>query len=74
MKFFSVSAFLISLSIGLFIMYIQRPETKKIYIYPTPENLTKFQWKDSVDNCYEWKEKKVNCANYSNVKNIPVQN
>ncbi len=74
MKFLSVSVFIISLAIGLFVMYLQQPETKKIYVYPTPDNLRKFQWRDSTDNCYEWKKNKVDCANHRNIKNIPVQN
>jgi hypothetical protein len=74
MKFLSVPVFIISLAIGLFIMYIQQPDTKCIYVYPTPENLHKYQWNDSINNCYEWEKKKVDCASYSNIRNIPVQN
>tara|TARA_Y100001978_G_C23396855_1_gene292673 strand:+ start:251 stop:475 length:225 start_codon:yes stop_codon:yes gene_type:complete len=74
MKFLSGSVFLLSFIVGLLVMYIQQPETTKVYVYPTPENLSKFQWKDNIDNCYEWEKQKVNCANYKNINHIPIQN
>ena len=34
-KFISFPVFLLSLAIGLFVVYLSSPDTKNIYVYPT---------------------------------------
>ena len=46
MKYINVPIFIISLAIGLFIVYITMPDMRKIYVYPTPENVDKILFKE----------------------------
>ena len=70
----SFPIFLISISVGLFYVYISVPNPKVIYVYPTPDNIAKFQYKDNADNCFTFDAKEVSCAKAKGtVKKIPVQ-
>ena len=51
--------FLISLAIGLFIVYITIPASKIIYVYPTPDNINQLQFKDYSNNCFTFEAEKV---------------
>lgn len=74
LKFINVPVFLISLAIGLFIVYITVPAPKVIYVYPTPDNVNKIQFKDYSDNCFTFEAEKVQCSkNLEEIKEIPVQ-
>jgi hypothetical protein len=73
-KFINIPAFIISLAIGLFFVYIWGPELKTIYVYPTPENSGNIQYKDNADNCFVYEATQVNCpADSSKIKAIPIQ-
>ena len=73
-QFISLPVFMISLSIRLFYVYISVPNPKIIYVYPTPDNLRNFQFKDRADNCFSFKAKEVPCDKAKGaVKKIPVQ-
>ena len=61
LKFFNIPAFLISFAIGMFIVYVTLDDTRKIYVYPTPENVELMQYKDKTDSCFEYKQKEVSC-------------
>lgn len=70
----SFPAFLISLVIGLFVVYVFNPTPTVIYVYPTPENIDKLQYKDYANNCYEFTSKEVKCPNDKKLINIiPIQ-
>jgi len=69
--YISLPVFLISLAIGLFYVYIMGPEMKKIYVYPTPENVGKIQYIDKANNCFQFESKKVECSN--GAVPIPIQ-
>jgi len=74
LKFVNVPVFITSLAIGLFVVYITIPSPKIIYVYPTPDNIDKIQFKDYSDNCFTFEAQKVTCPkNKENIKNIPVQ-
>ena len=65
-KFISFPVFLLSLAIGLFLVYLSSP---------TPENIDKFIWQDGAGNCYGWEAKEVKKPNdIKNIKTIPIQN
>lgn len=67
-------AFIISLVIGFFIVYITMPDTKKIYVHPTPENVSVLQYKDKTDTCFSLEQTEVKCpADTKNIINIPIQ-
>lgn len=66
----SFPAFLISLVIGLFVVYVFNPTPNVIYVYPTPENINKIQYKDYANNCYEFTPNEVKCPNDKKLINI----
>ena len=39
MKFINIPVFIISLAIGIFLVYVGNPRPSVIYVYPTPDNL-----------------------------------
>lgn len=74
-KFISIPIIIISFALGLFIIYITGPTNKKIYVYPTPENIENYLWRDNANNCYKWNIKEVSKPKNENlIKSIPVQN
>jgi hypothetical protein len=60
-KYVNIPVFLISLAIGLFIVYIFVPTTRKIYVYPTPENVDTLQYKDATGACFAPVQTKTSC-------------
>ena len=63
MKFINVPIFIISLAVGLFVVYISMPPTQVIYVYPNPENEDKVLFKDKADNCFHFTSREVECPN-----------
>ena len=60
--------------IGLFFIYIIEPKYKKIYVYPTPENINDIQYVDKANNCFSFTANKKECSqDENNIKNIPIQ-
>jgi len=73
-KYINIPLFLISLVIGLFAVYVTLPDTRKIYVYPTPENVGILQYKDKTETCFSFKQTEVTCpSNNSEIAKIPVQ-
>ena len=73
-KFVNIPVFLISLAIGLFIVYIFVPTTRKIYVYPTPENIDSIQYKDATGACFSPVQTKTSCPkDQSMISKIPAQ-
>ena len=73
-KYINAKAFLISLFIGLFAVYITMPDLRIIRVYPTPDNAQIIQYKDKANNCFSIKEREVECpSNIEEISKIPVQ-
>lgn len=73
-NYISLPVFIISFAIGLFFVYILGPESKTIYVYPSPENYMKTLYKDSADQCFEFKPIETKCPiNPFTIKTVPVQ-
>jgi hypothetical protein len=73
-KYISLPAFLISFAIGLFFIYIIGPEIKTIYVYPSPNNYLKTQYKDISNQCFMFKPIETKCPiNPLSIKTIPIQ-
>ena len=65
--------FLYSLVIGIFIAYIFQKKKRVIYVYPTPDNISKIQYKDKTDSCYSFEMKNVKCPKESLLNNYRIQ-
>jgi hypothetical protein len=61
MKFLHVPTFLLSLAIGLFLVYIENPNSNTIFVYPKPDNIDKLLFRDKSDTCFEFHHKIVPC-------------
>ncbi len=61
MKFISIPVFILSLALGIFVVYISQPPSQVIYVYPNPENLDRVLYKDKADNCFSFTSKEVDC-------------
>jgi|UniRef100_A0A6C0DJV0 hypothetical protein len=73
-KYINIPVFLISLAFGLFAVYITMPDTRKIYVYPTPENVALLQYKDKTDTCFSFKQTEVTCPkNENEISKVPAQ-
>jgi len=73
-KYLSIYTFIISLAIGLFIVYIWGPEEHVVIVYPTPENASRIQYKDKADNCFKFKATELDCpTDESEISSIPIQ-
>tara|TARA_Y100000591_G_C21368935_1_gene467826 strand:+ start:51 stop:302 length:252 start_codon:yes stop_codon:yes gene_type:complete len=66
-KLINVKVFLISLALGLFFVYVTKPEQKIIIVYPNPSNNKKIHYKDKSDNCFEFNEVEVSCPDDSSL-------
>ena len=71
---FSFPAFIISFLIGLIFVYLSDKPGKVIHVYPTPDNIHRFEYIDKADNCFEYQAHEVQCPNDINKINlIPIQ-
>ena len=74
LKYISLPIFIISFALGLLFVYVLGPETKNIYVYPTPQTYSKYQYKDNADQCFEFKPVSDVCPiNPLAIKTVPVQ-
>ena len=73
LKYIHVPIFIISLLVGFAIVYITEPTTRKVYIYPTPDNVKLLQYKDVTDNCFHFEYKEVECPKEEHISVIPMQ-
>jgi hypothetical protein len=74
MKKLSLFYFILGLSIGLFIVYINASPPKVITVYPNPDNYNKFQYVDNVKNCFVINQKETKCSdNEDDIIQIPIQ-
>lgn len=73
-KYIDIPIFIISLAVGLLIMYYSMPDLKKIYVYPTPENVDILKYRDKSGHCFSYRESEVPCPkNPNKIAKIPVQ-
>jgi len=72
-QYISIKVFIISFLIGLFFVYMMGTENKKIIVYPTPQNISKIQYKDAAENCFSFASKEVPCPEDGLFSTIPVQ-
>jgi len=74
LKDINVKVFLISLAVGLLFVYLSTPTPTIIYVYPTPENAGKVEYKDKANNCFVFDAQEITCpSDKSKIKSIPAQ-
>jgi hypothetical protein len=74
LKFINVPVFIISLAIGLFMVYLSVSDNRTILVYPTPENMGFIQYKDSAGNCFDVVQSEKTCpTNEADISKIPAQ-
>ena len=74
MKFINVPVLIVSLLFGLFAVYITTEDMRKIYVYPTPENVELLQYRDKTGTCFSYSQTKVSCPkNESEIAKVPAQ-
>lgn len=75
LKFISIPILIISFIIGIIFITLYGPETKTIYIYPSPDNYKNILFRDKANNCFGFNEEKIECPKDSSLlSNIPMQN
>lgn len=75
LKYINIPVFIISLAIGLFLVYLYDTEKRAIYVYPKPDNIDTIQYKDSAGTCFAVKQEKVSCPkDVAEISKIPAQN
>lgn len=73
-KYINIPVFIISFAFGIFAVYTTLPDTKKIIVYPSPENVSHVQYKDKADHCFRYNESKITCpTKNTDIFKIPVQ-
>lgn len=66
--------FLLSLTIGLFFVYIIDVPKRVIYIKPNVDNVDKVMYKDSSDSCFRYVGHQVTCpVDKSKIENVKLQ-
>jgi hypothetical protein len=74
LKYIRIPVFIVSLAIGLLFVYIFNPDKRKIFVYPSPENVNNIQYKDSTGACFEFKQTKLTCPEKeSEISKVPAQ-
>ena len=63
--------FVVSFVIGCVLVYMSPVEHKTVFVYPTPSNVKKLQYKDNTGGCFGFKAKEVECT--KDMKSIPAQ-
>lgn len=73
-KYINIPVFVVSLILGIIAVYYTVPDTRTVYVYPTPENVNMLQYKDKTDSCFAFQQKEVPCPkNHDEIAKIPVQ-
>ena len=74
LKYINIPVFIMSFAFGMFAVYVTMPDTKKIMVYPSPDNIDLIQYKDKADNCFQFKQNSISCpTNSKDISKIPAQ-
>ena len=71
MKSINWTVLLFSFLIGMVFIYLSSSD-EDVYVYPTPENSGKIEYKDNAGNCFVYQSKQRVCPT-TGVKFIPIQ-
>lgn len=73
LKYVSIKVFIISFIVGLIFVCIFGEEERKVFVYPTPQNIGKIQYKDTANNCFMFSSKEVKCPADNMISILPAQ-
>ena len=74
LKYINIPIFLISLVVGLGMVYLTSPDDRIIYVYPTHENADSIQYRDKTGSCFDVKETEVVCPKKEeDIAKLPIQ-
>jgi hypothetical protein len=74
LKYVNIPVFLISFAIGIFVVYVTLGDSRKIYVYPTPENIDLIQYRDKTNTCFGVIQEEIPCpTNETEISKIPAQ-
>lgn len=73
-QLFSFPVFIVAFFVGLIFVYLSDKPAKVIYVYPTPDNVHRFEYIDKANNCFEYDAIEVQCpADKDKINLIPIQ-
>jgi hypothetical protein len=73
-RLFNIPVFIIALSLGLLFIFLSDSEEEVVHVYPTPYNLDKIEYRDTVGNCFDFSADKLKCPeDRTLIKTIPIQ-
>lgn len=58
----SLFYFIVSLFIGILVLYIIHPKPIVLIKYPTINNMSKTIYKDDKGTCYKYEKKEIDCS------------
>jgi len=67
-KYINIPVFFLSFFVGMIGVWYSDPFKRKVYIYPSPDNVDILQYKDKTGACFVYEEKQVKCPNNSTTK------
>lgn len=73
-KFINLPVFLVSFAIGLVFIRLSSPDTKTVFVYPTPDNIGLLEYKDRAENCFGYEYDTIKCPkDKKETRDIPPQ-
>lgn len=72
MKSIRFDVFLVSFTIGLLYVYLTEQYKQHIIIYPTPDNLDTYQYKDTQNKCFQYELENKNCPIFKKIHNTEL--
>ena len=72
LKLINWPVLIISFLFGLMFVHLSSEPNEQIYVYPTPINAGKIQYKDKAGLCYTYESSNINCPK-KGMKTIPIQ-
>lgn len=70
----TVLLFITSLTMGVVYISYSSPQKRKIYVFPTPDNIEQLQYTDLAKNCFKYQAQSVKCpTDPKKISNYNVQ-
>jgi hypothetical protein len=61
LKYIDWRFLLASFIVGLGMLYFVVPPSRRVFVYPSPENVEQLLYRDKGGTCFRWTAKEVNC-------------